>query len=424
MRRVLASAVTVALLIGVVEFAVGAVLWIGGALPALLGATERQMEAERLAPALIALLFMWTITGSAFGVLARMMPPMGLYTRFVVWGIASKLMLLVVWAGGLALGLSILSLVACQVAAQFVYTFFLFRDLREVCGHVYPFWKPADLRFGLKNLGKSLVLTATSILTQLQQNGLNLLVTVTSGAAILPVFTTARTLANVFMQGTAVISDPLAPDIIRYHVKNEPDKLMGAWAGIWFVGGLVINAGLVVTLLMIRPFYSMWTRGAIELEWSIYLPLVAAVAIKAFAVPLLTYLNGLNHLRGIATVAAVQTALVLGIAILLSPALGLSGFTFAILAAEVVATIVLTIFVRQILRDSKIPFPRRRILLALAPPLTSCAAFALAGFSPLSHPIIVAGALAVLAVSAFVMWRQLPTAVRSRILGLLSCKRK
>ena len=48
---------------------------------------------------------------------------------------------------------------------------------------------------GARNFGRSLVLTGTSTLVQLQQNGLNLIITGMLGAAALPALSTARTVA-------------------------------------------------------------------------------------------------------------------------------------------------------------------------------------------------------------------------------------
>ncbi len=420
MRRVLASAVWVAGLIGVVEFGLGACLWLWGALPALLGTTQDVVTTHHLPFALLAHLAMWAIVGSVGGILGRILPPTGRYTRFVAWGIAGHLSLLLVTVAGIILNASIAGLVVGLALAQLLFSIALLRDLRKSYPELYPFWRPADLRLGLSNLLRSFVLTCSALLAQLQQNGLNLLVSGVFGAVLLPRLATARTLANVFMQGTNVIAAPLAPDIVRYHVKHEPEKLVGVWAGIWFVGGVVINFGLVLSLVVVKPFYAAWTRGTMTLEWSLYLPLVAAVSIKAFSVPLFTYLSGLNHLRGLFTLAALQAVAVLGGTSLLAHPLGLAGSALAILIAEVVGCATLIAFVATTMRAHAMKFPWPELRAAVVPPLVTCAAFAITGVAEKALFTVVGVALGSLALAGLNQWRTLPKEVKERIGRLFS----
>lgn len=418
-RRALASAFWLAMLLGAVELLLGVGLWLGGALPTLMGNSRQAIEEHELGLALVALLTVWFAVSSVGGVVVRVLPPAGRYTRSAAWGLAYQVLLLVVWAGGVAAGVSILSLVLLQVGAQFLFAMALFRDLRTVCDEVYPFWSPFDAKLGMRNLVRSVVLTGTNFLTQLQQNGLNLLVSSVFGAAMLPVLTTARTLANVFMQGTNVVAAPLAPDIVRYHVKRERDKLHGAFAGIWFVGGGAINLALAASLLVVEPFYTVWTRGRIALDWPLYLPLMAAVSMKAFAVPLFTYLSGLNHLRGLGTLAGLQAFIVIGGAWLLTGTLGLPGASIAILVAEAAGCFILVVFGRSLLASEGMTFPWRQLGAAALSPVVSGGLIFSTWLDGRVSFGVTGIAIAMQLVAIAIQWRLLPAQVKRRMVGLV-----
>ena len=419
MRRVLASAFWIALMLGLVELCVGAGLWFSGVLPAVLGNPEESINAENVGPALLVFLLMWATCGSVGGLLVRVMPPAGHYTRATTWGIFQRALLLAILAGGVALQFSILELMIAQITGQVLHTVLFARDLRNVTPDVYPFWQPADLHLGFRNLTKSVVLTATSILAQVQQSGLNILVPSLFGPALLPVLTTTRTLANVFVQGTAIVAAPLSPDVIRYHVKKEHAKLTGAWAGIWFVSGALVTVGLAISVLIVEPFYAAWTRAEIPLNWPMYLALIAAVSVKAFATPLHIYLTGLNHLRGIAVVTAVQASAVLGGTWLLAPSLGLAAAGAAILAAEVLGAIALLVFVLGLVEDTGMRFPWEQFAIAGLAPAISLMVFAAAGLSDASRPLVVASGLLALAAAIGYQWHRLPLEVKSRMLRVI-----
>ena len=99
----------------------------------------------------------------------------------------------------------------------------------------YPWWRGGKLRTAVSDLGKSSLLTASALIQQGATNGLVILVSSVSGPAAVPVFTTVRTLANLWTNVTNVLTAPLLPDVVRYHATADGQKLAAfrARIGCW-----------------------------------------------------------------------------------------------------------------------------------------------------------------------------------------------
>jgi O-antigen/teichoic acid export membrane protein len=418
LRRTLASSIWTAVAIGGVEVAVAFALGAGGFLPRAIGLPPAVVEREHLFASLAIATAAWVLTGSVGGILGRLLPPAGMFTRFSAWGIVARVVQTVAIAGAALGGLGILGTTLVAQAASLLYYVALLRDLRRQFPDLSPMHAGADAAVGARNFGKSLVLTVSTLVAQLQQNGLNLLVTGALGAAALPVIATARTVASTFLQAANILSAPLQPEMVRFHVKREYDKLGATFGASWLLGGTAIQLGILAVLPVLAPLYVLWTRHALPFDRGLFADLALAVSLRMLGTPLLAYLGSINHLRAVSTANVAQSVVVLGVAALGMKALGLHAAGLAILLGEVVGSCGVPL--AYVVRSLDAPW-RARILrdvaLGTAPCLvTGAALFAYA--REISMALVTPPALAALSAIALVQWRALSPDVRARLAAL------
>ena len=70
------------------------------------------------------------------------------------------------------LGAGIVAAVLASTLAALGYAFCSFHDVRLRFAELYPFWRGARLGLALKNLARSMVVTACALATQLSQHGI------------------------------------------------------------------------------------------------------------------------------------------------------------------------------------------------------------------------------------------------------------
>src|SRR5678815_3997926 len=98
-------------------------------------------------------------------------------------------------------------------------------------------------------------LTASNLIQQGSTNGIVILIAALSGPAAVPIFTTVRTLANLWTNVTNVLTAPLLPEVVRYHATNEGEKLVTISEAYWVLVGTAVNLGVLVTYPLIEPLY-------------------------------------------------------------------------------------------------------------------------------------------------------------------------
>jgi O-antigen/teichoic acid export membrane protein len=323
-------------------------------------------------------------------------------------------------AGGAMAGLGILGTSAVNQVAILMFCGALFWDIRNQFAWLWPMHSRPSASLGARNFGRSLVLTGTSTLTQLQQNGLNLIVTSMLGAAALPALSTARTVASTFLQASNILAAPLAPEMVRFHVNREYSKLTATFAANWLIGGLLVQLGILAALPILAPLYMLWTRHALLFDRTLFALLAFAIILRTLGAPLLTYLGSVNDLRALSAINAAQAGTVLAIAALGVRGLGLRAAGVAILGGEVVGSFAMPIaFVLARLPGEWRTRLIRHAALTAAPALVSGTALLFyAHLAPLL-PVIALSAL-LLVLLAWAQWRELPKEVHDRILGLLS----
>jgi O-antigen/teichoic acid export membrane protein len=418
-QRTLSSAVCVAAMTATVQITLALLLCFSGRAAGWLGIESGQSIEFSLAVLIYTV--GWISTGSVGAILVRLFPPTGNFVRSTWWAIGMRLSQFLAVAVAAWLEWGLVGTTWLFAGTVFAVNMLLFADIRRLYPEFFPWWKGVHWKEGFTNLGRSGVITVVGLLDYFSLQGVVLMVAGGLGTAVVPLFTTLRTMANMAMQGTSFLLNPIQPDLVRYHVQREGSKIGAVFAFFWFATGLLINGGLVVGLLLVEPVYAFWTQGKLPFDRALFTWLAAGVLLRTLAAPLQSYLTSINGLRALLVSAAVRGAMTVGGVALLAPRWGLPGVGAALFAAELAGSLALpTWFTASEFSRLETRFTYRTF--GWASVSTLAAGVAMAGFAVggSAWPWLVAGALVVQAAVAGFQWRELPPDVKRRVGSLLA----
>jgi len=370
----------------------------------------------QIASAVLVYIVFWGLNGSVGGILVRLYPPAGLYAWGQWLGIASRLTGFAALVCAVASGASLLGVMFAQVAAYSAFNLFLFSDLRRRIPGVYPWWQGGDWKTAWSNFRASIVLTFNSIIDQVANNGLVLILVHAVNPVGIAVFTTLRTVANTATQGSTVIMQPIVPDAVRYYVNREPTKLAAVFSVGWMVGNSLVCAGFLLGLPVVEFLYMQWTRHRLPFDRVLFVMLVFAVAARQWAAPAQTLLVGLNSLREQTVLVLLRVFITLVLILVLLNRFGLAAAGVGLAAGETSGAIAAIIFARLVLRKISGSLPCRALWLSIAQ-LALLAAGLLCFVLSENHgalPWIILSAIGVLILAVW-QWIELPRGVQSRL---------
>lgn len=418
LRQELASGIRAAVVIAAIEILVGIGLMAAGGL-AWMGSSPAQANQTAILGAVALYLLYWAVFGAVGGILVRLYTPAGLFDRAQWMGIISRLLAFLALIAAAALGGSVLEAMAAQVIVGTLFNFYLLWSLRQQFPHFTPWWQGGNWSTAWHNFRLSLVLTANGVMDQIASNGLVLMVGRMLSPASVALFTTVRTVANLGIQGANIMLNPLVPDLVRYHVTREGNKLAAVISASLFVGTSLVTTGLIVGVAILEPIYAVWTHGVLPFDRHLFAYLGVTVAVRQWAAPFQTYLASMNRLRSQTTMVVVRAVIGLGLSALLLPAMGLPAAGLGALAAEVGAAVVAAVAVQGQLRALGVTFPMRSALLALGQIALSLLTWLLFSEGYEGRYLYVATCQIGVVLLALAQWHSLPEQVKIRLLSLL-----
>jgi O-antigen/teichoic acid export membrane protein len=420
LREHLASSVAGIAVIAMIQISIGVAAIFSDGIVHLLGVTSGPASDHRSSLALLVLIGTWALSGSYLGIVHRLLIPTGMMYQAAWWGLgfqvsqfAGIILAAIVHFDLLQTSL-LFALIQCSVYfASAIY-------IRQKLPAYYPWWRGGLAHTGFKDLGRSMFLTASNLIQQGTTNGTVIMIAALSGPAAVPVFTTVRTLANLWTNVTNVLTAPLLPEVVRYHATNEGQKMVTISEAYWVLVGTTVNLGVLSTYPLIGPMYGYWTAHTVALDQSLLCLLLAGVVVMNVGGLLSLYLNGINSLRVVLAAAVIRGVLSLVVGGFLFQYFGLAGFGIGILGGELLALLVMgRVFVTRDLLRQGVSLSLR----SLAPITVSTASvlvFLMSdGFGfPLARSIYPVALLGVTAAAVW-GWRGLEHGVRSRLVRLI-----
>lgn len=338
-REHLSSAVFGIVIIGCLQLALAAGTLFFNPLAVMLGMPPDHSVGLASKLGLLTLMMSWVLTGSYLGIVHRLLIPAGLMYQSAWWAMEFQIcqFAAIMVAAVLRLNMLQTSLVfAISQLASYVASAMYVRYKLPAFS---PWLKGAKRRVGVSDLGRSVFLTASNLIQQGTVNGSVLLVSVLAGTIAVPVFSTVRTLTNLWTAVTTILSMPLLPDVVRIHARGEVQKLVAFNQAYWVLVGSAVNLGAILSYPLIPFLYGQWTAHAVGLDKSLLCLLLGSVVVANSGALIALHLNGINSLRIVLSASVARAVLGLGGGALGFGRFGLASFGLGILAGEVVATL-------------------------------------------------------------------------------------
>lgn len=421
LREHLSSAVAGIVVIGSLQLILAAGTLILVPLAAMLGMPAGHADGLLTKLGLLLLVISWVLTGSYLGIVHRLLIPAGLMYQAAWWG----------------MGFQVSQFGAIIVAAIFrlnmLQTSFLFA-LSQLTVYVtsalyvrvklpgfWPWWHGASVYTGLSDLGQSFMLTVSNVIQQCATNGVVLVVSALGGPVVVPVFTTVRTLTNLWTSVTTVLTAPLLADVVRFHAKGQPHKLMAMNEAFWVLIGSLINWGALLSYPLIPFLYGRWTGHAVPFNRLLICLMLGSVVVSSAGALMALHLNGINSLRIVLGTSVARAVLGLGGGALGFRQLGLGSFGLGILAGELAATLMTGhYFVRHELIEKGLKMRWATLGPVLLGIGSALLFFVGAGFGWWSTGWIWLAALAGVAVASVWGWQELDSDIQTRLTDLMT----
>jgi O-antigen/teichoic acid export membrane protein len=419
LREHLASAAVGVALTGTAQLALAASCLLFGPVAVAVGLSADETQGLTGNLGLLVLTVSWVLTGSYLGVVHRLLIPTGLMYQSAWWNMAFQVCQFGAMITAALLRFNLLQTSALFALAQVVIYVASALYVRRKLPEFTPWWQGARSRTGLTDLVRSLALSASNILQQGLTNGAVLVVAGLAGPAAVPLFTTVRTLSNLWTAATTVLTTPLLPDVVRIHATGQSQKLVVLNEAYWTLIGSVVNLGTLLTFPLLPALYSRWTGHSVPLNQPLVCLMLASVIVANAGGLMALHLNGLNRLSIVLSASAIRTLLGLGGGALLFRSFGLTGIGVGALSGELVALLVTAhYYTRRELTGSGVHMPGA----AWAPAILSTASVviffvgnALGWWSSESSWV---PALAGVTVAAVWGWQRLDLELRSRLTQL------
>lgn len=386
------SALFIGLLVCLFQIVLILIIIFSGTLPLMLGASGQE-EASLMHQAAIALVLQgvsWLVVMSMPGLMVRALAGFGYWPRMAWWSFAYAIITAVVPVAAVVMGGDLLAASLAHTGSTMVYAIALFVELfRLLRRERIRFVKPS-ITLGLTNFRLSLPLLGKSLLENVRQTGVRLVLAPLTGAVGLAAFSTMRTGANVALKGLNTVLHPLMPDLMRFLHDRDQSRSDAAFATIWIVVILCLAPGIVFLQAVIEPFYLFWTKGKIAFDPFLFATLSLGVLVYAVVQPAMAVVTGNNLTKVQLFIALLAGVVFLGLMAALVPFVGILGAGIALLLAEVVSTVAYTKHARKWLTDNGLKWPREAFSLALTSVFTAALALGcMVAFPDWKWPIVV-----------------------------------
>lgn len=349
-KKLLASGIKIAMLIGLLEFAIFFSIIYFNSEKLFIGVSTNYI----LNWGLGFMFFVWFLVGSAGGIIHRIILAFGLFNRSVFWSIVYKLLevslLLVAVLKNWSVGFTFIVL----AAILFIYSIVVLIDIKNKVPSIYPWWVNGSIKEGFRSFKLSLLITLNGFVDQFNLNGMLILIGNILTASTIPIYSTLKTFSNIFIQINQIVLNPLLPDFIKYHTINEKSKINDILNINWFL----LNFILIIPILLILPYtkdlYEWWTQGKLQFDILLSNFLFLSVIIISYGKIMMFYLSGINHLKALLITNIFRVIILFTLTIIfLFKAKSLSFIGFSICISEFFASLLIPFyFVKKELKET------------------------------------------------------------------------
>jgi O-antigen/teichoic acid export membrane protein len=307
----------------------------------------------------------WLLGTVIPGVFQRAFTPFGFYANNAWWSVLLSILNLVVLVltvlmGGGLVGAGVATCVS-NVLMGGVRTIYLVR-IQSRFGIIRCAEDYSVLR---QSISQVVAVAAKNAMITFQQQGVRVVLAGMLGPALLASFSTVRTLSNVVMQGNQAVLYPLVPEVMRFVNEKKSEKVGDVFGLMWLLGLLGGSVFLVVLQFFMGWIFNVWTRGKLHFDPLLFAGLAASLIVFSLYQPFLAVIKGMNMVRAQFYSAAISTALLLVLLILLGPVYGLPVIGLVVLACESMLAGFYFYYARRGLESNGIRWPVGRVRMAV-----------------------------------------------------------
>jgi O-antigen/teichoic acid export membrane protein len=343
-KKIIGSSFFVSIFLGILESIIFGVTYFYFSANIIIGSNRFVITDNNFNFSLILFVLVWSILGSIGGILVRMLLPIGLFNKMTQFTILYKLLEIGTLLLAINFHFQFSTIFFVYTVINFLYSILVFIYIKLTLPDFFPWWHNFDLKFGLSNLAKSIVLTFNAFIEQFNSSGIVLLVTNRIGVSTVPLFTTIRTSTNVLLQVTSLVTNPLASEIIRYNVIGDKKKILKIFDTNCFLSSILVNFPFLLIIPFFSRFYFWWTKGQLILDWNLYSALMLSVCFINFGKSYFTFLSSMNALKELMIITFTRIVLTIGLCFLLIPDFQLAGVGYSIVISEFICSLVLPVF--------------------------------------------------------------------------------
>lgn len=420
---ILGSGVRMGLLLGLIEILIYLIVIFASVHKEVVGINLSTYDVKE---GILSLLVLWLLTGCSGGLITRILYPAGKYSLTNYFALIIKILeifatLICIWKNA-----SINTLCVLIATVTLIYDFFQFRTIKKKMPEFYPWWKEGTLIDGIKNFSHSLVLTFNGFIEQFNTNGLILLVSRTMGLLYVPMFTTVRTAGNTFMQISNLTLNPLSPELVRYFVKGEKEKIKATIETNWFLTSLIINVPVIICLPFIEYLYVWWTKGKLLFDPLLFYSFLLSVAVITSGKSFVTILTSINSLRTVMIISVTRFVITYVLSWILLKHWGLAGLGIAVLIAEMVSSGFLPAFFVYRMLNEKVNFwgNKMRLLSIIQMIILAVALWINYNYHDLAKLLGLSVTLGITLVISCFQWNALHRDVKMKLKALIKSKKQ
>jgi O-antigen/teichoic acid export membrane protein len=256
--------------------------------------------------ALFIMVVSWILGGSFFGIIHKLLIPTGFMYQAVWWSLVYQISNFVIIIISAFYNFNIINtsvfLSFFQALIYALSAFYVKYKLPEY----FPWWSGADLKVTIKDLGSSFFLTASNFIQQATFNIPVILISSIIGPFLVPIFTTIRTLSNVWLNGTNILINPLVPEVVRLGVNKEYDKIIAFNETYILLFCNIFNFFIFLFTPFIPFIYSFWTKNSLEFNSSLFSLLIGSLMLTNIYAFIFMYLSSMNRVKIIFFISALK----------------------------------------------------------------------------------------------------------------------
>jgi len=379
---------------------------------------ENKFEIDSVSYSIIYLVILWVSYQNFSGILVRVLASLGYFATGAWWGLLNAVVVAVGPAIAAASGAGLVGAALVQVAATVIVNTFIYMHYYKILKIEGIVLTKPNLQSGLKRYLHSLILTSANIIEFLQQAGFRLIILPLIGTQRLVQFSTHRTIANVAQQGISTLINPTVPELMRFIVEKNSEKVSAVMFGMSYVTIVLICPGFVFLQLIVEYIFKMWTMGKVEFDPIAFASISGAVMILCLSQPSRAIIRGNNLVTSQALVSAIVGILLIILSFCLVRQYGVRGATYVLLVAETIRS-ALNISIATIwLKRARIQISSRITLISSILVLVTILSVFIMGydrdikFTTFFAYFIIWGLLNI------AMWKAAPSGVREVVLNL------